>query len=203
MTATQVVAMQRLGAAAKAASDDALESTLAMLSDEMFVAMLTQKLGGAAGAAALGINVSNAVGRCRASFLLDVCCHAPRARQAVPRAYAREGACACLHGSCWLFCATPSTPRLASRVPLGLLLPPLLQTEVLARYTAELDVSEIAHAFPAAYDPDQNNALDVDIGMARNATWFYNQWQLPVLFPEREVLIRTVRVLRPTDNARC
>ena len=60
--------------------------------------------------------------------------------------------------------------------------------ELLARYRAQVDVTEITHAFQAANDPTQLNALDMDIDMmlAPEATWFYNQWQLPVLFPERE-----------------
>ena len=57
---------------------------------------------------------------------------------------------------------------------------------LLQRYRAELQVAEIAHGFPARNDPSQNNALDLDIAMASEAEWFYNQWQLPVLFPRRE-----------------
>ncbi len=94
MTTAQVTAMQRLGAAAKAASSDALESTLAMLSDDIFVAMLTDKLGGAAGAAALGINVSNAVRlarSCAPSSFVDAA--ARRARTAQPCGYACVRAC--------------------------------------------------------------------------------------------------------------
>ena len=47
-------------------------------------------------------------------------------------------------------------------------------------------MAEIAHGFHAKNDPTQNNALDLDIAMASSAAWFYNQWQMPLLFPARE-----------------
>jgi len=49
-----------------------------------------------------------------------------------------------------------------------------------------VNVAEIVHGFPANNDPTQNNALDLDMTIALNATWFYNQWQLQTLFPARE-----------------
>eukprot|EP00750_Incisomonas_marina_P029131 INCI7051.1.p2 GENE.INCI7051.1~~INCI7051.1.p2 ORF type:complete len:256 (+),score=43.46 INCI7051.1:172-939(+) len=119
MTPTQIAAMGRLSSAAQAAAQFALNTTLQMLADEVFVEELTRKLGGAAGVAALNLNISNPF-------------------------------------------------------------------DIWKRYSAELKVAEIAHAFPAAYNPNQNNALDLDVGMALNASWFYNQWQLPILFPHRE-----------------
>jgi hypothetical protein len=48
-------------------------------------------------------------------------------------------------------------------------LPVHVKTHVL-RYAAEVQVTEIAHGFPAANNPLQNNALDLDIAIARNAS---------------------------------
>ena len=62
----------------------------------------------------------------------------------------------------------------------------LTATELLQRWRAALEVTEIAHGFHARNDPTQNNALDLDVEIASSAAWFYNQWQLPVLFPQRE-----------------
>jgi hypothetical protein len=62
-----------------------------------------------------------------------------------------------------------------------LLDPPLatLPAKVLwERYQAEVQVAEIAHGFPAANNATQINALDLDIDIAENASWFYNQWQM-------------------------
>eukprot|EP01062_Namystynia_karyoxenos_P066684 TRINITY_DN60608_c0_g1_i1.p2 TRINITY_DN60608_c0_g1~~TRINITY_DN60608_c0_g1_i1.p2 ORF type:complete len:524 (+),score=168.49 TRINITY_DN60608_c0_g1_i1:68-1573(+) len=77
----------------------------------------------------------------------------------------------------------------AFREQLGRLAPELAALsapELLSRWDAAQDVTEVVHGFPARTDPLQNNALDLDIALAENATWFYNQWQIPVLFPERE-----------------
>eukprot|EP01062_Namystynia_karyoxenos_P062807 TRINITY_DN55670_c0_g1_i1.p1 TRINITY_DN55670_c0_g1~~TRINITY_DN55670_c0_g1_i1.p1 ORF type:complete len:502 (+),score=86.39 TRINITY_DN55670_c0_g1_i1:95-1600(+) len=62
----------------------------------------------------------------------------------------------------------------------------LTSERLLALADAAQEVAEIIHGFPARYVPGQNNALDFDIAMARNATWFYNQWQMPLMFPGRE-----------------
>eukprot|EP00039_Didymoeca_costata_P015210 m.254668 g.254668 ORF g.254668 m.254668 type:complete len:508 (+) comp16176_c0_seq1:191-1714(+) len=62
----------------------------------------------------------------------------------------------------------------------------LSRDELWARYSGEMDVVEIAHGFPANDNPHQNNALDLDVEIAKNATWFYNQWQLPILYKARE-----------------
>eukprot|EP01065_Artemidia_motanka_P037926 TRINITY_DN46815_c0_g1_i1.p1 TRINITY_DN46815_c0_g1~~TRINITY_DN46815_c0_g1_i1.p1 ORF type:complete len:494 (+),score=159.59 TRINITY_DN46815_c0_g1_i1:59-1540(+) len=59
-------------------------------------------------------------------------------------------------------------------------------SELLARWDAAQEVAEITHGFPVRDDPKQNNAIDIDIDIAMNASWFYNQWQLPILFPHRE-----------------
>lgn len=62
-----------------------------------------------------------------------------------------------------------------------------ISTSVLvSRFREELVIAEVAHGFHARDNPLQNNALDLDIDIALNATWFYNQWQLPLLFPDRE-----------------
>lgn len=58
--------------------------------------------------------------------------------------------------------------------------------QLLSRWHASVEVAEIAHGFHAQNDPTQNNALDLDIDIAAGAETFYNQWQLPVLFPKRE-----------------
>ena len=55
------------------------------------------------------------------------------------------------------------------------------------RYTDELGFVEILHGFPAANNATQNNALDIDIDIATQMDWFPNQWQLPILYPEREL----------------
>ena len=62
----------------------------------------------------------------------------------------------------------------------------LSPAQLLARWHASVEVTEIAHGFHAQNDPTQNNALDLDITIAADAKYFYNQWQLPVLFPQRE-----------------
>ena len=59
--------------------------------------------------------------------------------------------------------------------------------ELWRKYAAEVELAEIAHGFPAVNDPTQNNALDLDIDIALDATWFYNQWQMPLLFQQREL----------------
>lgn len=38
-------------------------------------------------------------------------------------------------------------------------------TELLRRYRAALEVTEVVHGFPAADNPHQNNALDMSIDM--------------------------------------
>ena len=53
-------------------------------------------------------------------------------------------------------------------------------------------MAEIIHCFPASNDPQQNNGMDLDIQLARNSSWFINQWQLAVLYPEREVRAKVV-----------
>eukprot|EP00041_Stephanoeca_diplocostata_P015596 m.298601 g.298601 ORF g.298601 m.298601 type:complete len:520 (+) comp20092_c0_seq2:141-1700(+) len=58
--------------------------------------------------------------------------------------------------------------------------------ELWNRYKKQVEVTEILHGFPAANNPTQNNALDLDIDIALNASWFYNQWQLPILYRARE-----------------
>jgi len=63
----------------------------------------------------------------------------------------------------------------------------LSSSELLNRYIAEVAVSEIAHGFPAQNIPEQINALDLDIDIALNSSWFLNQWQLPLLYSKREL----------------
>lgn len=71
---------------------------------------------------------------------------------------------------------TMTAPALASLSPV----------QLLSRWHAAVEVAEVAHGFHAQNDPTQNNALDLDIDIAADAETFYNQWQLPVLFPQRE-----------------
>jgi hypothetical protein len=73
--------------------------------------------------------------------------------------------------------------ELTVRAPILAKLP---SVELLARYRAEVSVTEITHAFQAKENSTQLNALDVSIDIELFANWFYNQWQLPLLFPERE-----------------
>ena len=65
-------------------------------------------------------------------------------------------------------------PELAGRTP----------SELLAMYAEQVAVTEVAHGFFAVNPPAQNNAADVNLTQAANATWFYNEWQLQVLFPD-------------------
>ena len=58
--------------------------------------------------------------------------------------------------------------------------------ELLQLYSAQVAVTEVAHGFFATNRPRapaQNNAADVNLTQAANATWFYNEWQLQVVFP--------------------
>jgi hypothetical protein len=63
----------------------------------------------------------------------------------------------------------------------------LAPADLLDALRADLAVSEIAHGFPANNNPTQTNALDLDLDIISNASWFYNQWQLPVLYEKREM----------------
>ena len=65
-------------------------------------------------------------------------------------------------------------PELDGRMP----------AELLALYDEQVAVTEVAHGFFANNPPARNNAADVNITQAANATWFYNEWQLQVLFPD-------------------
>jgi len=60
--------------------------------------------------------------------------------------------------------------------------------DILSRYRTALEVSEVVHGFPANDDPNQNNALDMSIDMMllNESTYFFNQWQMPLLFRQRE-----------------
>ena len=69
--------------------------------------------------------------------------------------------------------------------------------ELLLRWRTEMAVTEISHGFHAANIASQNNALDFDIDMALDATWFYNQWQMPLLYPAREEAAFYELVARP------
>eukprot|EP01043_Picozoa_sp_COSAG02_P060909 COSAG02_NODE_8062_length_2727_cov_1.852740_2_plen_540_part_00 len=80
-----------------------------------------------------------------------------------------------------------ASPAFASNLStLAPALAALSPTQLLARWQASVEVAEVAHGFHAQNDPMQNNALDLDIDIASSADTFYNQWQLPVLFPQRE-----------------
>lgn len=51
--------------------------------------------------------------------------------------------------------------------------------------TTEIHVVTCGSDFPphqARNDPMQNNALDVDIDIMMNSSWFPNQWQLPLMY---------------------
>jgi hypothetical protein len=59
--------------------------------------------------------------------------------------------------------------------------------QLLAAYQGQLAVTEVAHGFFAVNSAGAaapNNAADVNLTQAASATWFYNEWQLQVLFPD-------------------
>ena len=83
------------------------------------------------------------------------------------------------------FLATPLfRAALAQQSPaLGALAPAAL----LHRFRDALPLSEIAHGFPANFDAASVNGLDFGLDVAEGATFFPNQWQLPLMYPAREL----------------
>lgn len=67
---------------------------------------------------------------------------------------------------------------------------PLSAAALWQRYTDELQFVEMAHGFPANNNATQNNALDLDIDIASEMSFFPNQWQLPILYPQRELQVK-------------
>ena len=54
---------------------------------------------------------------------------------------------------------------------------------LLQLYGEQVAVTEVAHGFFAVNPPAQNNAADLNLTQAAAASWFYNEWQLQVLYP--------------------
>ena len=57
--------------------------------------------------------------------------------------------------------------------------------EIAAQWRSTVAAAEIVHGFHAAFNASRNNALDFDINLALRADWFFTQWQIPILYPER------------------
>ena len=56
---------------------------------------------------------------------------------------------------------------------------------IAARWRSEAAVAEVVHGFHARFNATGNNALDFDITLASEVDFFCNQWQIPILYPER------------------